>query len=407
MIKEIINLKYKKVYIDVLLNFFAVAVSLGVLEIIIYPALARKLTVEEYGEMQTIISIIYLFGATMGQTLSTTRLVKQVKYSQQGIKGDYNLLILLSIPIAIMITVLICVFYFDLGITSIIRVIFIVTLICAEGYYEVGFRLELNYKRVLYCRAISCVGYIVGFFCFLIWNRWEIIFIISYLFQLLYCLRKTDLLKEQYNKTVLFKETTTSYVALNIASVLSKSLTYFDKLMLYPMLGGAAVSVYFSANLMGKLVLKTLEPVNNVFLSYLSKKDKISKSLWKIALITGFLVCCVAYIICLIVSKPILMLFYPQWAESAMNLIPLTTATLCISALSGILYPFSLKILAIPYQCLINGICLTMYIILVLILVGKYGLIGSCVALLISYFIKMIIMICLCSKYIDTDEKQF
>ena len=87
-----------------------------------------------------------------------------------------------------------------------------------------------------------------------------------------------------------------------------------------------------------------------------------------------------------------------------MTLIPITTLILCISALTSILYPFSLKILKMSYQCLINGTCLIVYVIGLLLLVERFDLIGSCFALLISYLIKLIIMLILCFKNV-TDEK--
>ena len=119
------------------------------------------------------------------------------------------------------------------------------------------------------------------------------------------------------------------------------------------------------------------------------------------ALIVGVTFCIIAYIVCIEISKPILSIFYPQWVDQAMPLVPITTMVLCISALTSILYPFSLKILNMIYQCFINGICLLSYILLLFPLVNRYGVLGSCLALLFSYSIKLIIMIFLCFKNVS------
>ena len=113
-------------------------------------------------------------------------------------------------------------------------------------------------------------------------------------------------------------------------------------------------------------------------------------------MIVSSIFCIIAYFFCLIICKPIIMIFYPQWAEQTYTLLPITTLTLCISALTGILYPFSLKTIKISYQILINGICLVVYVISVLVLYKMWGLIGCCIALLISYIVKVFIIVYLC-----------
>lgn len=402
--KDIIR-KYKRAYWDIMLNTLAMGISLIVLEIFIYPFLAKELSSETYGQMQTIVSLEYLIGATLGQALSTTRLVQQARYNREGLEGDFSVLALIALPSAVLITLIVCQVYFDdLDIISKILIGLFSISICAENYLEVGFRIELNYKKVLICRFLSCIGYMIGFFIFTFCLYWEFVFLVSFLLQIVYCIKRSKLLQEHKGCTPLFKHTGITYLALNISMCLSKALTYIDKLILYPVLGGYAVSVYFTATLMGKLVLKILEPINNVILSYLAKKTKISNNLWRTALLLGLIFCVIAYFGCLLISRPVLLLFYPQWTDSAMTLIPITTLILCISALTSILYPFSLKILKMSYQCLINGTCLIVYVIGLLLLVERFDLIGSCFALLISYLIKLIIMLILCFKNV-TDEK--
>ncbi|MCQ5202750.1 hypothetical protein [Mordavella massiliensis] len=396
--------KYKKICCDVLLNIFATGASLIVLEVFIYPLIARKLNSDIYGQMQTIVSLEYLIGATLGQALSTTRLVRQSEYERKNIQGDFPILAIVSIIMAVTITFFCLMFYFGLnGLdpNSYLLILLFSILICGENYVEVGLRIELNYQKILKCRCLSCVGYIIGFAVFCQCGYWEFVFIFSFLIQLVYCIKTTKIVKENIQRTALLKTTTIEYFALTISTVLSKTLTYVDKLMLYPLLGGNTVSIYFTATLMGKLVLKALEPINNVILSYMSKKTKINRNLWMTALIVGVTFCIIAYIVCIEISKPILSIFYPQWVDQAMPLVPITTMVLCISALTSILYPFSLKILNMIYQCFINGICLLSYILLLFPLVNRYGVLGSCLALLFSYSIKLIIMIFLCFKNVS------
>ena len=54
--------------------------------------MAKKLESETYGQMQSIISVVYLISGTMGAALSTTRLVREFDYNEVGIKADFNIL---------------------------------------------------------------------------------------------------------------------------------------------------------------------------------------------------------------------------------------------------------------------------------------------------------------------------
>lgn len=56
-----------------------------------------------------------------------------------------------------------------------------------------------------------------------------------------------------------------------ISYVLGSGMTYFDRIYLYPILGGAAVSTYHVSTLMGKFLSMLIAPMNMVILSYAAK----------------------------------------------------------------------------------------------------------------------------------------
>ena len=382
-----------KIVFDMCINLVGTGIGLVILQICIYPLVARKIDAEIYGQMQSIMSMIYLLGGVFGGTLCTTRLIREYEYRENNIKADFNIIFFADFVIVLVaMPILIKLYLGEVNLISLILITLIGILDFCANYFHVGLRLILSYKDIFIERMLACVGYVIGFFIFSITLRWEYIFICAFLFQSVYALYKYNLLKEPWKKSYLFSSTFRSYFNLSIATLLKKALTYFDKLLLYPLLGGEAVAIYSVANTFGKLILKIVEPITNVIVSYLSKRKSVTPKIIRIVIPVSMISCIVLYILCMIVSKPILTLLYPQWMEQAVKLIPITTLALAISTFINLLYPFTLKMLEEYKQIIVNAVGLLSYIIAIVILYQKYSLQGCCISTVISYCVKLCCM---------------
>lgn len=389
---ELGNLKKSKTIIqNMAINLIGTGISLAVLQLIVYPLLAKMIDSETYGQMQSTISVIYLIGGTLGGALSTARLLREYAYKERNTVADFNFLNILNLVFVCIVTPIVLVIYFDKpGASSVVMITLIALLNCAANYYCVGFQLALNYKAIFFQKILNCIGYLAGFGLFCLIRRWEIIFITTFFLDTLYCIAKTSLIHESYGKSEMLGQTVKDYGSLVVARFTSSALTYFDKLILYPLLGGEAVSIYFAANIFGKLVLMAIEPITNVVLSYLSKVKTVTGKIWKIVIPTSLAICMCMYFVCMAISGPALRLLYPKWADAAIRLIPISTLSLAISAFINIIYPFTLKTMAPYNQIIINVTGMVAYILSVLMLYRDYGLMGCSVAMLISYVVKLI-----------------
>ena len=380
-----------------LINLIGTGLPLVALQLIVYPIVARRIDAEAYGRMQSLISVIFLISGTIGGALSTTRLIHQYVYEESGRTGDFCVLNLASLAtVAIATPIVISIYLGTVDAYELILITVISVLNYAELYYEVGLRLKLNYRKIFVNKAIGAGGYLIGFLIFRLTDDWHYIFICAYLFQTLYCILNTELFREPLQRTETFSETTRSYGNITIASAFNKSLTYVDKLLLYPLLGGEAVSVYYAANIFGKLVLQVLEPITNVVLSYLSKEKKVSRSIWGLTIPIGIGFCVIMYIFCLLVSRFVLTILYPQFVDEAMKLIPVSTLSLCVSSFVNIIHPLALKTIKTNRQIVISGAGLVCYVALAMTMYQPYGLMGCCIALLVSYTAKLVLILLYC-----------
>ena len=389
--------KKKRIATDMLINLVGTGLPLIALQLIVYPIVARTIDADAYGRMQSLISVIFLISGTIGGALSTTRLIHQYDYQEKNSIGDFSILNIASVSIVAVATpIVISIYLGEIVIYELVLITLISILNYTELYFEVGLRLQLNYRKIFINKLIGAVGYLIGFFVFRIVSDWHYIFIIAYLLQTLYCVKSTNLIHEPLIRTKEFPGTARSYGNITLASAFNKSLTYFDKILLHPLMGGEAVSIYYAANIFGKLVLQVLEPITNVVLSYLSAEKKVSRSVWGLTIPIGVSFCTVMYIFCLLVSRFVLSVLYPQFVDEAMKLIPISTLSLCVSSFVNIIHPLALKSIKTNRQIIISGAGLLCYVVLALTLYKPYGLMGCCIALLISYIVKLGLILLYC-----------
>lgn len=384
----------KKIIYDSILNIIATSLPLIILQLIILPTIGTILGDAKYGLMVTLISLTTLLGHPLGNVLNNIRLLVNEDYQRNRLSGDFNILLVNSIIIN-SILVIIGTIYYE-GHPSFINIILIWGISClnlVREYLIVSFRLSLNYKAILVNNIILSIGYLFGLLLFYIFGYWQFIYIAGSFFSLLYIIKKSDLLKEGFNTTILFKKTTYKAVILFLSTFMKTILSYADKLILFPLLGPTAVSIYYTATVLSKLITRVITPVTSVMLSYLAKMKefKIKHFTLLISLMTGIGI--VGYFIIIIISEPMLYLLYPQWASESMQLIYITAATTVVGLISSVINPIILRFKNINWQLGISGVNLIITVLAVFIFYYLYGLLGFCIGMLISNIVKLIMMI--------------
>ena len=114
---------------------------------------------------------------------------------------------------------------------------------------------------------------------------------------------------------------------LLISGVLGSLLNYSDKIIIYPMIGAEAVTIYYIATLLGKLVSMVIGPINSVMLSYIVKLKQISNKILTLILCSAVMIAVVGYIICLTFGEVVLKYIYPQHFSEVVKYMPITSAS--------------------------------------------------------------------------------
>lgn len=117
----------------------------GVLQIVVYPLLNRKMGSDQLGELLYLMGLVAILCPSVGQALNTSRLVVRRDYQVKN--GDYNVLLLLFGGVGTAITL----FVARDSMVSLPVIFWTAALLMTtifRYYGDVEYRLNLNYKNI-------------------------------------------------------------------------------------------------------------------------------------------------------------------------------------------------------------------------------------------------------------------
>ena len=386
------NAQKKKLIIDFILNIFATAIPILVIQLCILP-LVNKFSPNEYGLIITYVSLFTLFSQPIRESLDNIKLLTFKSYKDIEEKGDFNRY---AIYYSILDAIFIIVGYFiiskEISIIGLLLIIIISLLSLIRNYFGAFFRINLNYCNILISNLLLTIGYIFGFLLYRITGYWEFIYLIGNVFSFIFIIVKTKPYKEGFKKSKFFKTNLISTIILVIASFFVSLTNYVDKLILYPMLGSTVVAIYYASTIFGKIIMQFLGPVNSVILSYLAKSERVKRVTFIKYL--GFVICVaiIGFLFCLLISDFTLGLLYPNLKMEAKKFVPIATATAMVNLVIMSISPFVLRFKKITWQLIINIVCVILYLGFALGFYLWFGLFGFYVGILVTYLIKVVVL---------------
>lgn len=402
MIKVFHNLKSRyKFILDIGYNLLASFISIMVMQLLLYPVLAKILNSTEYGQLLTVMGILNTISSSIGNTLNNTRLIQNTKYIEKNLEGDFNILLSIMNTFGFVITIVIGNIFFEFNFATNLLLSLLVIIMSIKSYLLVEYRLKLDYRLNLISSIVLSVGYIIGIILVYSTSIWPLAFIIAELLNVIYLLYTTRLCQEAYKRTELFKETTYKYSLLIATGLLGNLLLYLDRLIIYPVLGGEAVSIYTTASLFGKSLGMIMTPIAGVLLSYFSQKTFIMTraKFWNINIIV-FIFSLIFFLISLLVAPMFTGFFYPTLIEGARSFIIYANVASIIAVTSNIIQPSVLKFAPTYWQVIKELIYGIIYFGLGYILLKNYGIFGFCWAAIIANSFRLIFLCIIGSVYL-------
>lgn len=397
----------KDVAKNLVLNFASYALPTVVLQFVVQPIIARRLGVDLNGQYLTLMSLNYFLIGVTAAVLNTVRMLQEEEYQKKGIRGDFNFFFLIyALILAVIMPIGYILYTGTINILEIAFYLLIGLLYLYHDYIFAQYRLRMQFNKILINNGILVVGYFLGIICFIyVFPYWQIIYIIAYLMGGIYDFLNTDFIREPIHITPLFKTTLSKIGSLTVANSLNSSITYFDKLLLYPILGGASVSIYNTASLVGKILILVSAPLNSLLLSYLVKMDSfnlktVKRHLWKIVLVL-----IIGYAFCVVIGYPLTSFLYPQWAEQSHIYIPITVAANLFILVGNLVNTILIRFYKTSFQMIVQAFNVTLYLVISLSFLRFWGLLGFSVGVATVAAIKMVVLIFIIFKMDNKNKK--
>ena len=387
--------KYKKVIYDLFFNTLAFGIYIVAQQFLLMPIMARTFPEEKFSIIVIYMSIYAIITNVLGSELG---IVRQIKNEETTETSDYNRILLQILPIVLIISI-ISLAILKFSIVEIIILTIAIILGNIRLYSAAYFRLKKDFKYVLVLNLLYLIGITIGalltYKIKLIWLP----MILAEILCLIFYLWKTDLLKSSIKKTENNKNIIKTFRDLGFISFLINMTTYFDKIIIYPILGDNAVSVYYATSSMSKILGLIVNPLHGVIISWLKGNDEKFKSkVVKITLKVNIPILIIVFILSLPLTYLAVRILYPQYLGNAMVIILPICIGAAFNTVATLVKAILMKYVESKKMVHIYVSYIAILIVLAIFMSNLYGIVGFAYSTAISKIALWILFILTLNK---------
>ena len=387
-IKQLFNRENFKKLRDLCMSVSAVVVFNMVIQLFIYPFVAKRLGNEGFGAVRSMMAFTSITAGSLGVAANYSRMMTEKKYSPSN--SNYVYILLFG---GFACAVLGALYIYGLGVLTPVSALLFAALIILTAfryYSDVDFRLKTDFFGYMIFYFAIAAGYAVGTLVYLVTKQWFLAFIVGEVVGILFVVVRGGIYKKAFARPDGSLPSVLRSMSYLLSSTLMENLTLnADGLVLVAFCGEEAVAIFYTASLLGKVIAMLSAPLNSIIISYLVKsRVKLNSSFWTIAVGAVSVLGVIAFFACRIASGIFVGFFYPSLYDATS--IYFSTAILgqIFYFLSGILLVVLLKFNGERRQFIINATYCAEYFIIVTALTAAYGLSGFVMGTLIANAIR-------------------
>jgi O-antigen/teichoic acid export membrane protein len=382
--------KIKGVSRDLIDSVLGLVAMNGVIQFVLYPGFQRHMGTESFGRVLSLLSIISIMGCTFGVAANYSRML--VKTKKIECKGDYNIFLLGVCALCIPVSIAGLLWLGDGSVLMFVGFLALMAMTVLRYYSDVEFRLNVNYRGFLLFYVIISVGYVVGLLLYPITHSWIIAMLIGEAAAVLFVFFKGTLYEKPYfAKSDYFKDNMKSVIILSLTEFIAAVILNADRLMLQAIVGGVAVTIFYVATLVGKMISLVSMPLNGVIMGHLAKYEGKLAPKTFLKLCTGVILFgMVLNVLCVGVSIVFVLLLYPDLYNDVKPYLLVTNAGQIYYFLSNTLTVVLLRFTDEKYQLYINIVYMIVFVIFAVPMTFLWHIWGMAWALLIVNLIKIV-----------------
>lgn len=372
--------RYKKILLEFITNVFSFSLFILAQQIIALPIISRFYNAEQFGKIVILVGFIGIITSMFGFSIGNARLLDQRFYNSLYLKAFWISNIIIGLVSFLL-------YYYLFSEKNSNSLIFLTICLLANfrNFFQSEYRIKDTHKLLLKQNFWYLIGIILGILIFLYKGNWLVIFFTAEVFSVLYSVysfRKKGFFK-LFNDNNNLKSTNITQLIIN--NGVSYSLSQYDRFLIYPILGSANVSLYYSASVSSKLGALVMNPLSNYVLGKLSTKNaKNDSKLIKFAIITSIFIM-LGYFFMSVITTPILVkMLYPDYLANIMHLIIPICLEGAIKSGTNILKPFIMRCFSVKFYNKIFFVYGLLLIGLSVVFCIRFNLIGLAFANIIA-----------------------
>jgi O-antigen/teichoic acid export membrane protein len=305
------------------------------------PVMGKILNEDNFATFIIFISIFSVVSNSLGSELGIVRQILEHKKKDR----EYNTIIVFLATLSFFISIIGALFLkfsvIDSAMLSIAVALANIRLYC--GAY---FRMNKTFFKVLLQNILYLVGMGIGLFVF---YRTHIIWaplVFAELLAIAYSVYNSDFKRIRFEQDYLKldKGILLKFKDYGIVELITNMMVYFDKLIIYPILGPLAVNTYYATNTTSKISALIINPLNGVIISWLKNDDKAGKKRYiKFALKYTLPIIIVVTLLNIPVIYLAVKILYSQYLDSSLQIVVPIAASVGIGTASSLIRSLVLK----------------------------------------------------------------
>lgn len=374
---------------DLLWSISATLVLNGAIQLVLYPRLHTQMSDVAFGDMLTLLSVISIIASSFGSAANYSRMFASAK--NKAYSSDYLNLLFLTSVIAIPVLVGVLRSIDDLSIRTAILYNMLMIASLLRYYGDVEYRLRLDYRKYFFYYFCIATGYIVGLFIFRKTEQWYDVLILGELAALFFAATTSPLFRHySISKSEFFRQNSAGWILLSLSNLISAGVLNADRIIIRYLISSEAVTLFYVATLLGKVISMISTPLNGVIIGYITKyKDQINKKTVLLAGVISLITVPVLGLGCVLGTELIIPILYPGVLDNNLLLVLFSCMGQVLYFISNTLMVFIMKMygeklalwVSIGYGILFFAVAIPMTI--------GFGLLGMAVAVLIVNAVKM------------------
>ncbi|MBP1587506.1 MAG: hypothetical protein ILO53_03780 [Clostridia bacterium] len=397
-----------KVIKDLFFSVGGLVAMNGVIQLLLYPSINRRFGDAVFGDILSMLAVVSVLATAIGTGANYARMVAKTR--ERGGNGDFNIFLLVSIVPTAVVSVVSSVLI--LGQKSIVfNVLFILlTFMSILRYYgDVEYRLNVNFVLFFVYYLLISLGYVAGSFLikydvFGANSTWVIAILFGELLSVLFVALTGSIFKGRsvLQASPFFWENMKTTAFLLGSNFINALVLQADKLLLKAFVSSEAVTIFYVATLIGKVIAMLTTPLNGIIIGYLARyKGRFTAKFFTLTVAAALAVCALFTAGGVLVSHIFVKLMYPGIYAETTQYFPLANCGQVFYFVSGSLMVVVLRFAHEKYQLITNIIYAALFAAVVIPFVIYFGIWGITVGLLIVNVVRFIIVTVIGFAHVD------